>query len=75
MRMKLENFFEILEETINKTTTKKYILIVLGDWNAKIVPDAYDQWARTRSFHRDDIGSDHDMVLMTFRHKLQNNYN
>lgn len=42
----LEEFYEQLDSIIKKTP-KKDILTVLGDWNAKIGPDAYQQWAGT----------------------------
>ena len=42
----VEEFYEELEETIKKTP-KKDLLIVQGDFNAKVGPDAYNQWAGT----------------------------
>ena len=140
----VEKFYVELEETIKKTP-KKDLLIITGDWNAKIGPDAYNQWAgtvgrfgigetndrgirllefansyhltlantlfphktsrrttwhaptgkthnqidfilvpqkfkssinkaQTRTFPGADIGSDHDMVLMTMKMKLKKNF-
>lgn len=42
----VEEFYEELDNIIKKTP-KKDILLVLGDWNATIGPDAYQQWAGT----------------------------
>ncbi|MGL4418375.1 MAG: reverse transcriptase domain-containing protein [Plesiomonas shigelloides] len=42
----IEEFYEQLDNII-KTTPKKDILTVIGDWNAKIGPDAFQQWAGT----------------------------
>ena len=38
-------FYELLESTI--TEVPKDILIVQGDWNAKVGPDAYENWGGT----------------------------
>ena len=136
----LEDFYDQLQETINQTP-KKDILIVQGDWNAKVGRDACKTWngvcgrscnpetnqrglrllefatyndlklantfgphkasrrwtwhhpdgkhhnqidyimvkrrfqssvniAKTRSFPGADVGSDHDLVMMTFRVRL-----
>ena len=42
----VETFYEEIEKVI-KATPKKDILIIMGDWNAKIGPDAYQQWSGT----------------------------
>ena len=42
----IEEFYETLEGII-QTTPKKDIIIVQGDFNAKVGPDAYQQWAGT----------------------------
>lgn len=42
----VEEFYEKIEETIKKAP-KKDILIVQGDFNAKIGPDSYADWAGT----------------------------
>ena len=139
----IELFYNELEECI-KGVPKKDILIVMGDWNARIGEDAFEQWAgisgrfgigetndrgirllefastykltlantlfphkasrkttwhspnnkthsqidyilfpsrfkssinkaKTRTFPGADIGSDHDMVLMTIKLKLKKN--
>ena len=42
----VEEFYELLEAIIAEVP-KKDILIVQGDWNAKVGPDAFDTWAGT----------------------------
>ena len=42
----IEAFYEDLRNTINNSN-KKDFFIVQGDWNAKVGPDAYSQWAGT----------------------------
>jgi len=42
----VEEFYEDLEETIMKIP-KKDIIIIQGDFNAKVGPDSYNQWAGT----------------------------
>ena len=42
----VEEFYEQPENTI-KEITRKDLLIVQGDWNAKIAPGAFEQWAGT----------------------------
>ena len=42
----VEAFYEELERTIKKVP-KKDLLIIQGDWNAKVGPDSYTQWAGT----------------------------
>ena len=39
-------FYELLESTIMEVP-KKDILIIQGDWNAKVGPDTYENWAET----------------------------
>lgn len=56
----IEEFYEQLEKAI-KSTPKKDILIIQGDFNAKIGPDAYDQWAGTTG--RFTIGETNDRGL------------
>jgi exonuclease III len=43
---KCDDFYSELEEVISNIP-KKDILIIQGDWNAKIGPDAYADWAGT----------------------------
>ncbi|XP_063588658.1 uncharacterized protein LOC134765797 [Penaeus indicus] len=42
----IEDFYEDLEKLL-KTIPRKDILVVQGDWNAKIGTDAYETWKRT----------------------------
>jgi len=43
---RIEEFYHDLEQVI-KVTPKKDILIVQGDWNARVGPDAYPDWRDT----------------------------
>ena len=42
----VKKFYELLESTITEVP-KKNILIIQGDWNAKVGPDAFENWAET----------------------------
>ena len=42
----VEQFYEQTDSMIAKTP-KKDILLVQGDWHAKVSPDAYQHWAET----------------------------
>ncbi|XP_037776987.1 uncharacterized protein LOC119573958 [Penaeus monodon] len=80
-----ERFYQDLEQTI-KEKAKKDILVIHGDWNAKIGYKESTGWEGTigdfgvgtrneRDSKRElskkpDIGSDHDPVMMTFRMRL-----
>ncbi|KAI8512774.1 hypothetical protein Bbelb_094130 [Branchiostoma belcheri] len=63
----IETFYEELRNTINNSN-KKDFLIVQGDWNAKVGPDAYEQWAGTVG--RCGIGETNDRGyrLLEFAH-------
>ena len=56
----IEEFYELLDTTIAKVP-KKDILIVQGDWNAKVGPDAYQNWAGTAG--RFGLGETNDRGL------------
>ena len=56
----VEKFYELLESTIMEAP-KKDILIIQGDWNAKVGPDAYENWAGTVG--RFGIGETNDRGL------------
>ena len=46
MNEEVQLFYKQLDSIIAKTP-KKDILVVQGDWNAKVGPDAYRHWAGT----------------------------
>ena len=56
----IEEFYEQLDDIIAKAP-KKDILVVQGDWNAKIGPDAFRDWAGTVG--RFSIGETNDRGL------------
>lgn len=56
----IEEFYEQLEAVIAKVP-KKDILVVQGDWNAKVGPDAFNDWAGTVG--RFGIGTTNDRGL------------
>ena len=62
-------FYRELQSVVDQTP-KQDILVVQGDWNAKVGEDAQED--RTRTFPGADVGSDHDMVMMTFQTSLKN---
>ena len=43
----IEEFYESIEMAIKKTP-KKDIMMIQGDWNAKVGPDAFHDWAGTQ---------------------------
>ena len=63
----VELFYEQLEETIKKIP-KKDILIVQGDWNAKVGPDSYRQWAGTVGRFSTGETNDRGLRLLEFAH-------
>ena len=60
-----EQFYEDLENVI-RSTPKKDILVIQGDWNAKIGPDAYDQWPGTVGRFGVDETNDRGLRLLEF---------
>ncbi|KAL8583570.1 hypothetical protein ACOMHN_028341 [Nucella lapillus] len=69
----VEQFYEDLENN-NKRVSKKDLLIVMGDWNAKVGEDAYEQWTGTvgcfglgetndRGFRLLEFASSHKLTL------------
>lgn len=56
----VNEFYDELDTNISKTP-KKDILIIQGDWNAKVGPDAHNQWAGTAG--RFGIGDTNDRGL------------
>ena len=67
----VEEFYEELEDTIKKVP-KKDLLVIQGDWNAKIGPDAYNQWAGTVGRFGVGESNDRGMRLLecASKHKL-----
>ena len=61
----IEEFYEELERTVQKVP-KKDILIVQGDFNAKIGPDAYDEWAGTVGRYGTGETNDRGLRLLEF---------
>ena len=56
----VKKFYKLLESTITEVP-KRDILIIQGDWNAKVGPDAYENWAGTVG--RFGIGETNDRGL------------
>ena len=67
----IEEFYELLDTAIAKTP-KKDILFVQGDWNAKVGPDAYTNWAGTTGRFGTGETNDRGLQLLEFakRHRL-----
>merc|ERR1712002_109576 len=67
----VEQFYEELERTIAKAP-KKDLLVVQGDWNAKVGPDAYQQWAGTVGRYGVGETNDRGLRLLEFaqHHRL-----
>ncbi|XP_063587738.1 craniofacial development protein 2-like [Penaeus indicus] len=61
---RIEEFYEELEDIIRKTPRKD--LIVQGDWNAKVGPDAYQIWAGTVGRFGLGITNDRGQRLLEF---------
>ena len=61
----LEKFYEEIERVI-KRTPRKDILIIMGDWNAKVGPDAYQQWPGTVGKFGWGETNDREMRLLEF---------
>ena len=62
---RVEEFYEDLENTM-KAVPKKDLLIVQGDWNAKVGPDSYDQWAGTVGKFSTGETNDRGLRLLEF---------
>ena len=61
----IENFYEQIQETIDKVP-KKDILVVQGDWNAKIGEDAQDDWKDVCGPYCNTISNDRGLRLLEF---------
>ena len=53
-------------EAACKAVPKKYLLIIQGDWNANIVPDAFTQWAGTVARYRYGYTNERGWLLLEF---------
>ena len=42
-KLKLERFYEDLQDLL-ELTPKKYVLFIIGDWNAKVGSKSYLKW-------------------------------
>ena len=68
-----EVFYEELQKVLNKTPKKDirllllyYILVVQGDWNAKIGEDAYENWKGTCGRHCNIKSNERGLRLLEF---------
>ena len=61
----VEEFYEELENAIKKVP-KKDIIIVQGDFNAKVGPDAYENWAGTVGQYGTGDTNDRGLRLLEF---------
>ena len=61
----IEDFYSQLDDMIRETP-KKDILIILGDWNAKIGTDAYENWSLTMGPYCNDRTNDRGLRLLEF---------
>lgn len=66
----VEEFSEQLEETSQKCP-KKNILIVQGDWNAKVGPDSYEHWAGTVGKFSTGETNEQGLILLELAHSHQ----
>ena len=67
----IEQFYETVDNTIQESHTK-YILIVQGDFNAKIRSDAYEEWAECAGRFGIGVRNDRGQILLEFagKHRL-----
>ena len=63
--VELERFHEQLDSIVTQTP-KKYILVVRGDWNAKVGPNAYQHWAGTVGTFGTGETNDRGWILLQF---------
>ena len=61
----IEDFYEQLQEVLDQTP-KKDILVVQGDWNAKIGEDAYENWKGTCGRHCNAKSNERGLRLLEF---------
>ena len=61
----VEHFYEQLQEVLDQTP-KKDILVVQGDWNAKIGEDAYENWIGTCGRYCNTKSNERGLRLLEF---------
>ena len=61
----VEDFYEQLQEVLDKTP-KTDILVVQGDWNAKVGEDAYQYWEGTCGKYCNTTSSERGLRLLEF---------
>ena len=61
----VEDFYEQLQEVLDQTP-KKDILVVQGDWNAKIGEDAYENWIGTCGIYCNTKSNERGLRLLEF---------
>ena len=61
----VEDFYEQLQEILDQTP-KKDILVVQGDWNAKIAEDAYENWIGTCGRYCNTKSNERGLKLLEF---------
>ena len=61
----VEDFYEQLQEVLDQTP-KKDILVVQGDWNAKIGEDAYENWIGTCGRYCNTKSNERGLRLLEF---------
>ena len=62
---KIEGFYEQLQEVVDQIP-KKDILIVQGDWNAKVGKDACKNWKYTRGLYSNNETNERGLRLLEF---------
>ena len=61
----VEDFYEQLQAILNQVR-KKDIIIVQGDWNAKVAQDTYHNWRDTQGPHCNNMNNDRGLRLLEF---------
>ncbi|XP_005096724.1 craniofacial development protein 2-like [Aplysia californica] len=61
----VEGFYDQIQEVIDQTP-KKYIIVVQGDWNAKVEKDVYKNWKETCGQHCNSESNERGLRLLEF---------
>ena len=61
----VEDFYEQLQAILDQVQ-KKDIIIVQGDWNAKVGQDTYHNWRDTQGPHCNNMTNDRGLRLLEF---------